>query len=150
MSDVIYALNLTASNVVIRSGYIEIARGQYATLSKPEVDMFEVQYAARNGWIKLTNTEPTSSEVPPVETVKITNPLQGMTAEELRESQATEKKIAATTVTPLGNSEETIGEPTVTKLGENSTVEVNPNEEAEQAPVEAEPAKRTARKTKAA
>lgn len=152
MSETIYALNLTASTVVIRSGYLEIARGQYVTLSKPEVDMFEVQYAARNGWIKLTNSEPTAGDVAPVEIVKITNPLQGMTAEELREMQATEKKEPATTVTSLGNSSETIGEPSVTKLGENSTVEVNPVEAASaEASVDAEPAKRTtARKTKAA
>jgi hypothetical protein len=146
MSEVVYALNLTPTNVVIRSGYIEIAQGQYAALSKSEAGMFEVQYAVRNGWIKLSALEPNSLDVPAVEIAKITNPIQGMTAEELQEELSNSKPEPTTTVTALGNSSETIGEPTVTKLGENSTVEVNPAEET----VESEPVKRTTRKTKAA
>ena len=146
MSEVVYALNLTPTNVVIRSGYIEIAQGQYAALSKAEADMFEVQYAIRNGWIKVSSQEPSALEVPEVEIAKITNPIQGMTAEELKEELAHSKPEPATTVTALGNSSEIIGEPTVTKLGENSTVEVNPAEEQ----ADAEPVKRTTRKAKAA
>lgn len=144
MSEIIYALNTTASNVVIRSGYIEIAQGKYAALSKSEADLFEVQYAVRNGWIKLSTQEPNSSDVPAVEIVKITNPLQGMTAEELQEERAGKVEEKTTVVTPLGNSEETVGEPSVTKLGEDSTVEVDPAAEtAEAAP------KRATRKARA-
>lgn len=144
MSEIIYALNTTASNVVIRSGYIEIAQGKYAALSKSEADLFEVQYAVRNGWIKLSTQEPRQGDAPVVEIVKITNPLQGMTAEELKEEQAKETTSAKVVVTPLGNSDETIGEPTVTKLGEDSTVEVNPTPDA----AEAAP-KRAVRKARA-
>ena len=144
MSEIIYALNTTASNVVIRSGYIEIAQGKYAALSKSEADLFEVQYAVRNGWIKLSTDEPREGDAPAIEIVKITNPLQGLTAEELKEEQAKEVKEPATVVTSLGNSEETVGEPSVTKLGEDSTVEVEPSaESAEAAP------KRTTRKARA-
>lgn len=151
MSDVVYALNTTASNVVIRSGYIEIAQGKYAALSKSESEIFEVQYAVRNGWIKLSALEPREGFIPEVEIVKITNPLQGMTAEELKEDLAKQVEVPATTVTSLGNSEETIGEPTVTRLGQDSTVEVDSATVAAEASEAAEAAapRRGVRKAKA-
>ena len=147
MSEIVYALNTTASNVVIRSGYIEIAQGKYAALSKSEADLFEVQYAVRNGWIKLSANEPGAGDVPAVEIVKITDPLQGMTADELKEELANSVKEEKVTVTALGNSSETIGEPSVTRIGEGSTVEVMTEDESTEVAEVAAP-KRAARKTR--
>jgi hypothetical protein len=128
MSKQIFAINTSHGNLSLKAGYVHIKVGGYATIFEDDKDHPDFRDAFSKKWVSYSETEPEASSLPTVKALEFAEPNRGLTAEELKVELAKDKeeKKSAATSEALGQSETTMGEPTVTQFGQDSESDLEP------------------------
>lgn len=129
----LFAINTSHGNLSLKAGYIRIAVGGYAQVYESDKDHPDFKDAFAKKWIDYSDVEPIAGSRPTIKPIEFVQPIQGMTAEELKADNERNKDIAKDpigTSEALGQSEATAGEATVTKFGEEPVAESEVKAEA--------------------
>lgn len=125
MSEHIFAINLSNGNLSLKAGYISIPRGGYKSVLVSDKNHPDFLDAFSKGWVKYSDTKPDSEASPSVKPIEYFEPNKGMSADELKAELAKDAEkgpVAPGKTEALGQSETTVGEPTVTQLGVDASV----------------------------
>lgn len=94
MSKQLYAVNKTESNLQLNRGFFHIRQNGYKAVSDAEMGHPDFGYAKERGWIEITDEKPEDRPIlGGVKAIEALTPYQGMTLEQLRESEKDEDAI---------------------------------------------------------
>jgi hypothetical protein len=105
-----YIVNLTATNLVLKTGYMDIPAGGFAPISENDKTEQTIEWALGRNWARITDIKPEGvpTIVPEVE-IEVTTPYSGMSADELQASKLIEPEVSPSsgaTSTALGQGEQ--------------------------------------------
>jgi len=118
MTKQLYLVNKTATNLILKTGFLEIPPLSFAPITEDDKVEASVVWALGRDWAAVTDVKPKANAGTSEVDITIIKPYKGMTEAEMKASKLETVETVAAIGTALGSDEPTKEEAVLTQIGQ--------------------------------